>query len=61
MKPHITDHPRPETPSRARHYMELARAHLPSRASLTLQSRRAEPAETSRMAQFLRIARGRTA
>ena len=61
MRPHITDHPRQDTPDRAAHYLAIARAAAPSRATLALQRRAAPEADSRRTAHFLRIARGRTA
>jgi hypothetical protein len=61
MKPHITDHPRHQTPTRTAQYMALARAEMPSAATLKLQSRPEQSSDAQRMAQFLRVARGHTA
>lgn len=61
MKPHLTDHPRAPTPDRAAQYLAIARTKTPNHATLALQSRPQAQADTGRVAQFLRIARGKTA
>ena len=61
MKPHITDHKRDDDPRRAAQYFDLERSALPSKATLSLQTRTADPAPDSRVANYLRIARGYTA
>lgn len=61
MKPHITDHKRDDSPRRAARYFDLERSTLPSKATLALQARNAEQAPDSRVANYLRIARGHSA
>lgn len=61
MKPHITDHKRDDTPGRAHRFFDLERSAYPSKATLALQSRHPEPANDSRVAHYLRIARGHMA
>jgi hypothetical protein len=61
MSPHVTDHPRTDTPSRTARYLEIARDEAPRKATLALQARQERPTEAARVKQFVRIARGHSA